>query len=135
MEIEYAIIADYAEANGGKLYLMGGGWDVYGLGEVPGQVRMAVAIGVRFEWDEANRTLPVTMVVEDDDGGEIVRLGGGMTVGRPAHLAPGTRQLAQMAANMLFQVPAFGGYRVVVRAGEGEGAHDRTLPFRVVQNR
>ena len=135
MDIEYAIIADYAEATGGKLYLMGGGWDNYTIKEIPGPLRMAVAIGVRFDWEEANQTLPVSVVVEDDDGTEVVRMGGSMTVGRPAGLAPGSRQLAQMAANFQVTLPHHGGYRVVVRAGEGDEANERRLPFRVSPGR
>ena len=41
MDIDYAIIADYAEVVGSKLYLMGGGWDTSTMPEVPFQLRLA----------------------------------------------------------------------------------------------
>ena len=35
MEIDYALLAEHAEVTGGKLYLMGGGWDTMNVPEVP----------------------------------------------------------------------------------------------------
>lgn len=132
MEIEYALIADYAEVVSGKLYLMGGGWDAIAMAQAPGPARLAVAAGVRIGWEETNRVVPVTKQVEDDDGQMLVKLEAAVNVGRPPHLAPGTAQLAQIAANVSLQVEAFGGYRVVL-AVDGPGGPVRHLPFRVVQ--
>jgi hypothetical protein len=133
MDIDYAVVADHAEINGGKLYLMGGGWDNYRLPELPGQVRIAVAIGVRVGWEETNRDVPVTIRIEDDDGKTVVRLDANVNVGRPANLPPGSTQLAQLAANLGFGVESYGGFRVVVTAGSGEAAPEKTLPFRVIR--
>ncbi|MBI2767508.1 MAG: hypothetical protein HYX53_16555 [Chloroflexi bacterium] len=135
MDIEYALIADYAEAVAGKLYLMGGGWDSYTAPELPAQLRLAVAVGVRFGWEETNQQAPVIITVQDDDGAEIVRLEGAMNVGRPAHLPPGSTQLAQLAANMPVTAQKHGGYRVVIVAGKDEAAVERRLPFRVLSGR
>lgn len=131
MDIDYAILADHAEVVAGKLYLMGGGWDTRYVKDMPSQARIAVAIGVRIGWDETNQPTPVHIVIEDDDGKQLVRAQANVNVGRPPHLPPGSTQLAQFAAALPVTLQAHGGYRVVVRAGEGPGAIERTLPFRV----
>jgi hypothetical protein len=72
------------------------------------------------------------MYVEDDDGHQMVSIEGMVNVGRPSVLPPGSGQLAQMAANVPFSAPHFGGYRVRIEAGEPVGAHV-SLPFRVLK--
>lgn len=131
MDIDYAVIADYAEIVGGKLYLMGGGWDTTYAAEAPAMVRLAIAVGIRVSWTETGKNLPVRIVVEDDDGQVLVTIDGAVTVGRPEGLVPGSPQLTSMAANVAFNAPRFGGYRVMVTAGETEAMVVRSLPFRV----
>ena len=131
MQIEYAMIADFAEITGGKLYVMGGGWDTFNAPEVPTQIRIAVAAGVRIGWDETNVPIPLRITIDDDDGQELVRIDGMMNVGRPPTLPAGSTQLSQMAANVPLNVSAFGGFRVRVVAGEADSGETRTLPFRV----
>ena len=131
MDIDYAVIADYAEIVGGKLYLMGGGWDTTYAAEVPAAVKVAIAVGARIAWNETDHPMPVHITVEDDDGKVLVSMDGAVTVGRPSGIVPGSAQLAQMAANVTFNAPQFGGYRVMVNAGQGEAAISHALPFRV----
>jgi hypothetical protein len=133
MQIEYALIADHAEIVSGKLYLMGGGWDVFYAAELPAQARIALALGVRVGWEETNKTIPMRAFLEDDDGKEFVRIEGSLNVGRPAHLPPGSRQLAQMAANLPVALPDYGGYRVRIIVGDAANEEELALPFRVVR--
>ncbi len=133
MQIEYALIAAFAEITGGKLYLMGGGWDTFHAAEVPIQLRIAIAAGVRIGWDETNVPIPLVVRIEDDDGQELVRIDGMMQVGRPPMLPAGSTQLSQMAANVPLNITSFGGLRARVTAGEGDAADVRTLPFRVLK--
>ena len=133
MNIQFALLADYAEIVSGKLYLMGGGWTTSYAPAIPATVRVAIVVGVRVGWEETNRPVPVRIAVENDDGQEFVRIDGQVNVGRPAGLPPGSAQLAQMAANVGVSLPAFGGYRVHVVAGTGEGEVDESLPFRLEQ--
>ena len=135
MQFAHAVIADYAEIVGGKLYLMGGGWDRYWAAELPAQVRLGIAAGIRIEWEETNKPVPVVMVIEDDDGQQMVRIDGQVNVGRPPHLSPGSGQLAQMCANVMLSAPRWGGYRVRITAGEGPDAVEATLPVRVEERR
>ena len=133
MDIDYAIIADYAEVVGSKLYLMGGGWDTSTMPEVPFQLRLAIAVGVRIGWEETNLSIPVRIVVQDDDGQEQVKIEGQVQVGRPPQLTPGSSQLAQLAANVPVNIPSFGGYRVHVEVGQGDAKLERLLPFRITR--
>lgn len=135
MRIEYAILSDHADLVGGKLYLMGGGWDTFHAPQTPFQLRMAIALGVRLGWEDTNQPVPVRIRIEDDDGNELVRADGTLNVGRPSHLPPGSTQLAQMTAILPANIPTFGGYRVRIVAGEGEDTDDLAIPFRVLPRR
>ncbi|HJP40602.1 MAG TPA: hypothetical protein QGF35_02725 [Dehalococcoidia bacterium] len=134
MHIDHSLLADYAEIVGGKLYLMGGGWSGLTVPKVPSSARLAVAVGIRVDWDETNRPIPVEISIEDDDGEELVRITGQVNVGRPPDLTPGYSQLAQLAANMAFTIRAVGGYRAKIKAGDGDRVNERLLPFRVRQS-
>ena len=131
MEIAHALIADHAEIVNGKLYLMGGGWDRFFAPNLPAQIRVAIAVGVRVGWEETNKPIAVHIYVEDDDGKELVRIDGQVNVGRPPNLPPGFEQLAQMAANVPVNIANHGGYRVRILAGDGPDALERRLVFRV----
>ena len=133
MEIDYAILADHAEVAGNKLYLMGGGWDTMNAAEVPAPSRLAIATGVRVEWEETNVPIPLVITIQDDDGQEVVRMEAQVNVGRPPNLPAGATQLSQMAATVQVSLPRFGGYRVLIVAGIGEAAVRRSLPFRLLQ--
>ncbi len=68
VDIDFVLVADYAELVNGKLYLMGGGWDTYNATAEPVLLQPAIALGVRIGWEETNRSVPVRITVEDDDG-------------------------------------------------------------------
>jgi len=133
VQIDHAVLADFAEIVGGKLYLMGGGWDALRVNSLPASARLAVAVGIRIAWEETNRPVAVRITIEDDDGRELVRIDGEVNLGRPPDLPPGTSQLAQLAANMAVPINEAGGYRIRITAGAGDGAAERSLPFRVVR--
>lgn len=133
MEIDYLLLAEHAEVTGSKLYLMGGGWDTMNVPEVPANVRLMLAAGVRVEWDETNAPVPLLVRVDDDDAQEIFRLEGQMNVGRPPNLPPGTSQLSQMTFALALKLPRFGGYRVSLAAGIEAAAIRRSIPFRLAQ--
>ncbi|MEO9256573.1 MAG: hypothetical protein ABI305_13620 [Tepidiformaceae bacterium] len=131
MDIEHVLLADYAEVVGGKLYLMGGGWDTNTVNELPAALRLAVALGLRIEWDETDLLIPVLIRIEDDDGREYLRMEGSIQTTRPADLPDGATQLSQLAANLPLTLPSAGGYNVRVLAGSGDNEVQRSLPFRV----
>lgn len=133
MKIDYAILADHAEIVSARLYLMGGGRDVFPVPRLPGVARLAVAVGIRVEWEETNSRHPVLVALEDEDGKELVKIRASINVGRPAGLAPGSSQLAQFASAIMFNVAEEGGFRARIVAGEEEAAIEHRVPFRVTQ--
>jgi hypothetical protein len=84
------MLCDGAQAVNGKLYILGGGWNVTGPAPTPS----AIAVLVRVPWDEANRRhrLRLELVTEDGapvtvggpDGQQPVLINAEFEVGRPA---------------------------------------------------
>jgi hypothetical protein len=97
--LDYLLAADASDAVGGKLYLLGGGWDRLTLPRIPGPpaVPFAVALGISVPWSLTNRKTGFSVDVVDADGGEAARLAGGeFEVGRPVGLRAGTPQRFQI---------------------------------------
>jgi hypothetical protein len=99
------LLADAAQAVTGKLYVLGGGWSITGPDPAPS----ALAIKIEVPWDEANRPhrfvlalltadgQPVT--VPGPQGPQAIEVQGGLEVGRPAGLTPGTPLDSTLAIN------------------------------------
>jgi hypothetical protein len=89
------MLCDSAQAVNGKLYILGGGWNVIGPEPSP----TGIAVLIRVPWDEANRRhrLRLDLVTEDGqpvlvDGpqGKVpVLVNADFEVGRPAGSRPG----------------------------------------------
>jgi hypothetical protein len=100
------MLADAAQAVGGKLYILGGGWSVAGPGPTP----MAIAIKIEVPWDEANRPHALTLALLDEDGRPVsvttpagerpVQVDTQFEVGRPPGLRPGTPLDLPLAINV-----------------------------------
>ena len=90
------LLADSAQALGGKLYILGGGWSITGPDPVPS----AIAIKIDVPWDEANRKhkLQITLLNADEQpivvptpvGQQKVEVSGDFEVGRPVGMKAGT---------------------------------------------
>lgn len=90
------LLADAAQAVGGKLYVLGGGWSVIGATPAP----MAIAIKIDVPWSETDVRHRWTLDLIDQDGrpvlvpaaagAEPVTISGEFQVGRPPGLAEGT---------------------------------------------
>ncbi len=90
------LLADAAQAVGGKLFVLGGGWSVMGPGPAP----MALAIKIEVPWDRTNQRHHWTLDLADEDGRPVqlagaggerpVHIAGDFEVGRPAGMAQGT---------------------------------------------
>ncbi len=90
------LLADAAQAVGGKLYVLGGGWSVTGPGPSP----MAIAIKIDVPWGQTDvRHRWVLDLVDQDgrpvlvpasSGPEPVHISGEFQVGRPSGVAEGT---------------------------------------------
>lgn len=127
------LLCDAAEQQGGKLYILGGGFSVIWVPNVP--VNMALAVKLSVPWDQANRKHTVKAMLLDDDGDPVdlgggpLEVGGELEVGRPPGLKPGTPLDAPFV--MPFAGMAFppGGYVWVL---EVDGTEMARAPFRVM---
>lgn len=97
------MLADAAQAVGGKLYILGAGWSVAG----PHPPSFAIAVKFEVPWDESNVRHPWRLSLLDEDGRPVVVPGpvgeqplileGHVETGRPAGLKPGTPLDSSMA--------------------------------------
>jgi hypothetical protein len=127
--VEWLILADFAEVIGGKLYLMGGGWEAIGGDSLPIVRPMGIAVGVRVPWTETNQRHTVEIQVQDEDGQQVAKIDGHFEVGRPPGMPSGHPQRFQLAMNMHLSFQKAGGYLVVARLN---GTALARTPFRVL---
>lgn len=111
------LLCDAAQAIGGKLYILGGGWSITG----PDPASMALALKIEVPWDQANRRHRLELSLVDGDGNQVmlptqvgeapVRIQADFEVGRPPGLTPGTPLDYVLAINMeSFLIPPGGRY-------------------------
>jgi hypothetical protein len=126
------LLCDRAQVAEGKLYVLGGGWNLAQAG-MPVPVEVAVLVAV--PWTATNEKHQFTLALVDDDGqpvglggGPAIHLEGEFEVGRPPGIKPGTALNQQMVFK--FGMPAFpaGGYVFEFSIGTVLG---RT-PFRAI---
>jgi len=129
------LLADSAQAVGGKLYILGGGWSIAG----PEPLVMAVAIKIEVPWDQANRRHTMTLSLLTADGQPVrvpspmgdqpLELKSEFEVGRPPGLKPGTPLDLPIAINMT-PIPLPPDSVYVWRLSiDGESEDDWTLTF------
>ena len=88
------LLCDYAEAANGKLYLMGGGWNI--LFSTGKPINTSIAALLAVPWDQSNRKHRLTLHLLTSDGepvqvnNEPVAVIGEFEVGRPAGVKPGS---------------------------------------------
>jgi hypothetical protein len=122
MKIDYAVLADAAQAVGGKIFILGGGWNVYRSANYPAPVQLAVAVGLGFSGNEIGGRYPLKIVIADEAGVPVVpELNGQIETGQLApDLPPGLPIKVPVAWNVSFGVPRPGKYIIVVTVGTAQ---------------
>jgi len=117
------ILADGAQVADGKLYILGGGWDVIRLGSPAEPIPVfALAFRIVIPWNLTNEDIAVEIQIVDPDGATllgddppVVRT----KVGRPPNLESGVSQALPFAMTFQnFPFPKSGQYFVRLREGE-----------------
>ena len=114
-EIDFLMLADWAETINGKLYIQGGGWDRKVV--VPGQpMEFAIVASIVIPWNATNRPHGFSIAIESEDGTPVAPpLSGSTTVGRPPNARPGQAFRTQVAVKVGgVKLPALGTYRIVM---------------------
>jgi hypothetical protein len=126
------LLCDGADAVGGKLYILGGGWSQILVPNIP--VNMALAVKLFIPWDRANEPHAVVARLLDSDGepvelgGEEVKAEAEIETGRPPGLKPGTALDAPFVVNFPAVALDNGGY---VWELEIDGKVEARAPFQV----
>ena len=119
MKIDYAILADAAQAVGGKIFILGGGWNIFRSVNYPTPVQLAVAIGIGFEPNEIGVAYPVKIAIADEAGVPVVpEMSGQIETGQLTPEFPrGLAVKLPVAWNVNFAVPRAGRYAIVITVG------------------
>ena len=75
------LLCDAADQTGGKLYILGGGWNQV---STTGPMNMAIAVIIEVPWDQTGRPLAVRVALHDEDGRPA--LANGQPIGADAQL-------------------------------------------------
>lgn len=131
MEIEWLILADFAQAIENKLYLMGGGWDRLTVNSgFPVRKPLGIAASVIVPWNETNQDGNFDIEVITEDGASLMKMEGTFRVGRPPTHPPGQDQRFQIAVTGELTIKEPGTYVLVARLEGREGArtHFNVVP-------
>jgi hypothetical protein len=131
------LLADSAQTAEGKLYILGAGWNIMGLGSPS-----AIAVHIYVPWDLTNTEHKWRLELLDSDGQPVavpgpveeqpIILEGAFEIGRPPGVPRGTEQGVSVAVN-LGPLPLVPGGRYEWRLWiNGETDDDWRLPFSVV---
>jgi hypothetical protein len=132
LHVNCFILADGAQEAGGKLYVLGGGWNQVMLPQVPGPLpNLAIAALLGVPWNDTNTPIlfELFLVHEDDALDAAPLVSGTLTAGRPPGATPGEEipiPLAMNLNNLLFEKT--GGFAFVLRCNGEELARAK---FRV----
>lgn len=130
IDVDFLILADYAEIVGGKLYLMGGAWDRMTVRDAAQPMRFAVALGVLVPWNATNQTHNLRVTIEDADAtqhGTLIE--SSFVAGRPPDLKPGSTQRVLLAVVSIAAPPPAGDYALLVTI---DGEQRRRVGFTVL---
>ena len=126
MQLGFLLLTDYSEVLGGKVYAMGGGWNMLRFPSLPTDHSFGLAFGIDVPWDETNRPHQLLLEIQDPDG---TRLGDEFAVefetGRPPGAVQGQDQRIALSLTAQITFETAGPHAVVVSAGDEEIARSR----------
>ena len=98
IDIEFLILADLAQVIGGKLHMMGGGWDRINVQNFPHIQSFSIATAISVPWAHTNEKHNIIITMVDEDGQqELFKIEGEFEVGRAPGIKPGSSQRLMMA--------------------------------------
>lgn len=135
-QVDYMVLADAVTAVENKHYILGAGWDTLFAVRFP-VMHPNLSIGCRLivDWNETNEQCTLEIDVLDDDGVSVLPVPpgpakGSLTVGRPPHITPGSKQSICLAFNLSgIRFDRAGAYSAILRVN---GADQHTTTFSVM---
>jgi len=102
----HLVLCDAAQAESGKVHMLGAGWSITGSPSAP----HAVAVLIKVPWDRSNQPMSLKVQMHEADGSPVsistpegpltVGTEAQIEVGRPPGLAPGSMLDASFAFNI-----------------------------------
>ena len=124
------MLADSAQAVDGKLYILGGAWNVLRFPEFPAQLIVGIAVAIDVDWNETNRRHHLDVHFEDADGNAMdPQIGADFEAGRPPGAIAGADLRIVFAVNGPLSIPG-PGLVLGRRLGRRRGARTGALPGR-----
>jgi hypothetical protein len=115
LRIDFVIISDSAQEVGGKLYMMGGGWDIYRAKSYPAAVQFGLGIGILVPWNATNERHTLTFIIRSADGQPVLGSGKGQfEVGRSPGTRPGMTQRVVVGFSGQIEIPSPGIFEIEV---------------------
>jgi hypothetical protein len=131
VNIHALMLADSAQAVDGKLYILGGAWNVLRFPEFPAQLIVGIAVAIDVNWNETNQRHHLDVHFEDADGQAMdPRIGADFEAGRPPGAIQGAELRIVLAVNGPLTITAPGQYAAVASVGGVELARSR---FQAIQ--
>ncbi len=107
LEVDFLILADAAQVQNEKLFMLGGGWTFVRAQTFPAVHPMSVALGVLVPWMQTNQRHKFRLEVRNEDTkAVVVTAEGEFEQGRPPGIPPGMTQRVTMAFNFALQIEA-----------------------------
>ena len=130
LEIDWLLLADWAESISGKIYIQGGGWDRRLATAQGAPIDFSVAAGILVPWHLTNQQHQFALSFETDDGKELDRVEGGVSVGRPLNSVQGQKMRIPVALRASIELPDLGAYRAKLTLN---GAITKSVAFYIVE--
>jgi hypothetical protein len=126
VNIHALMLADSAQAVDGKLYILGGAWNLLRFPEFPAQLMVGIAVAIDVDWNETNRRHHLEVHFEDADGKAMApNIGADFEAGRPPGVVPGADLRIVFAVNGPLAIPGAGTYSAVASVAGTELARAR----------
>jgi len=126
VQIHALLLADSAQAVDGKLYVLGGAWNMLRFPEFPASIMVGIAVAIDVDWNETNSRHHLDIHFEDADGNAMdPRIGADFEAGRPPGAIAGAELRIVLAVNGPLSIPAAGQYAAVASVGGQELARSR----------
>lgn len=134
MQAHAFMVADSAQAVEGKLYLLGGAWNLLRFPQYPATIPVGLAIAIDVDWNETNQKHAFEVRFVDADEGRLdPTIGGEFEVGRPPGAIPGTDQRVVLAVNAPLTITRPGSYAAVLYLAGEERSRTRFNAVQVSQ--
>ena len=94
-------------------------------------LHLGIGVSIIIGWNETNRSFPLNINVEHEDGEPLFTVEGAVEAGRPAGATPGADMRSVLAVSGEVQFGRPGGYVVRADIGDSDGGSARSVSFRV----